>query len=489
MPPTPPELDFLLIGAGISGIGVACHLARGCPDKRFVILEQRERLGGTWDLFRYPGIRCDSDMCSFGYAFHPWPSDAIITGGESIREYLRETAEAYGVDRAIRYGHHVTRASWSSERARWTVRAEVDGPDGRTEHIFRARFLVMCPGYFSYERGFKPDIAGLDDFAGEVLHPQFWPEGFDYAGKRVVVIAKGGADVTMLQRSPTYYLSLPDVDRTVALARKVLPSDLVTRTALVRNTLTQLALYKACRRFPRAARAVLLAQVRKRLGGKVDMRHFTPRYDPWDERLCVVPNGDLFEVLRDGRATIVTDEIERVAPDGVLLRSGERLDADVLVTATGLDVRLFGGVHVEVDGEAVDPSERPLYKAAMIDGVPNFATIFGYANSSWTRKVDAVGPYLCRLARHMDRTGAEVAVPEGGARFISDDPFFPLKSGYAKRATALLPKQGERLPWRTTNNAALDYLMLRLGSLRDGHLAFRPARAPRPQPARDQLAA
>lgn len=504
---TDEDLDFIIIGAGISGIGAACHLVRRCPTKRLAILEQREAMGGTWDVYRDPGIRCDSDMYSFGYAFRPWPTNDIITSGQSILDYVRGTAVEYGVDKQIRYGHHVQRASWDSETDRWTVHALVRDGDTQQQQTLRARFLLLCPGVFRYDEAFTPDIPGIERFSGRVIHPQFWPDDLDHAGKRVVVIgsgatavtlvpsmAKTGADVTMLQRSPTYFVTVPWEDPSVRLARRFLPDAWVSRATLVRNTVAHFSFYTFCRRYPQQARRLLLAGVRRQLKGRtdatvdIDMKHFTPRYMPWDQRLCVVPSADLFKVLRQGRAKVVTDHIESVDEGGIRLQSGEYLDADVIVTATGFNLQLFGGIQIEVDGEHVEPGDRVLYNAAMIDGVPNFAMYFGYSNVSWTRKVDALSAYLCRLFNHMDRTGQDVVTPRGGEAFLSTQPFVEMTSGYLKRGVAQFPKQGSDGPWRTSNNVLLDTFKFRFAPLEDGHLELRRSRKNKKRGLRGEVA-
>ncbi|MGE0323773.1 MAG: flavin-containing monooxygenase [Polyangiaceae bacterium] len=478
------ELDFLIVGAGLSGIGVACHLTRRFPAKRLLLLEQRATLGGTWDVFRYPGIRCDSDMYSFGYGFRPWPTDATISDGASIRDYLRDTARIYGVDRKIRYRQQVLRAEWSSDEGCWTVTARGEGALAEQAH-YRCRFLLLCPGYFRYERGYTPELAGLDSFTGPVIHPQHWPQDFDCTGKRVVVIgsgatavtlvpalAKRGAHVTMLQRSPAYYLSIPSTDVSVRYLRRVLPDAWVSRAALVRNTLLQLSIYQLCRRYPERARALLLGRVRRSIGN-LDMRHFTPRYAPWDERICAVPDGDLFKVLRRGDAQIVTDRIARIEPDGVRLESGSSLPADAIVTATGFDLRLFGGVEFALDGARISLAKRLMHNALMFDGVPNLGMIFGYSNVSWTRRVDLAGAYLCRLTTYLDRERFAVVLPRAQPRHASDKPFVEMMSGYVRRAADQFPAQGTAGPWLTRNHVVLDALRAHFAPIDDGQLQFR----------------
>ncbi len=447
------------------------------------ILERREAIGGTWDLFRYPGIRCDSDMHTFGYAFRPWPADEVITDGEAIRTYVRETAEEFGVDRAIRFGHRVTAARWSSDRERWTVEAEVEATGEPV--TFTAAFLVSCTGYYDHDRGYMPDFPGVDRYEGRLVHPQFWPEDLDLHGTEVLVVGSGAtavtlvpamvdkaARVTMLQRSPGYVVSVPEVDRISRTLKRVLPAGVVADLARYRNLGIQLFLYHACQAFPRLMRRLILAGVRRQVGPDVDMRHFSPDYDPWDQRLCVVPDGDLFRVLRQGRASIVTDRLEEFTARGVRTGSGQELQADVVVTATGLELQLMGGIQVEVDGEVVDATDRLTYKSMMVDRVPNFALVFGYVNVSWTRKVDLVGHYLAGLLAHMDRIGASTVTPHGEDEPVADEPFVGLASGYVTRAADRMPRQGVRAPWRNTQNLVRDWITLRTTAIDDGHLQF-----------------
>ena len=480
---TTPDVDVLIVGAGVSGIGIACHLAIGHPERSVAILERRDRIGGTWDLFRYPGIRCDSDMNTFGYAFRPWPQDRIITDGESIRTYVRETAEAYGVDRTIRFGQRVTRASWSTEDGHWTVES-VDEHTGETSTT-TARFAVSCTGYYDYDRGHLPDFPGVEDYRGTFVHPQFWPEDLDHTGKKVLVIGSGATavtlipamaedaeQVTMLQRSPTYIVSIPEVDHLSSQLKKVLPDEFVANLARYRNLVIQLGMYYGSKAFPSLVRRGILAAVKRQVGPEVPLRHFSPDYDPWDERLCVVPNGDLFHTLRRGDATVVTDTLETFTENGVRLPSGEEIEADIVISATGLEVQLLGGITAEVDGQPVDATDRMTYKAIMVDGVPNFALVFGYVNVSWTRKVDLVGHYLNQLFDHMDRVGRRVVTPRGDDEAVTDEPFVGLSSGYVTRAMDRMPHQGARAPWRNTQNLVLDWLALRLLPIDDGHLDF-----------------
>ncbi len=485
------HFDVLIIGAGISGIGAACHLTRQCPGKRYAILERRQAVGGTWDLFRYPGIRSDSDMYTFGFNFKPWTGSKILADGPSIRRYVRETAQEYGVDRHIRFGLQVTDAFWSSAQGRWTVTARSEA--GGAPLRFSCAFLLGCTGYYNYDAGYQPEFPGQKAFQGRLIHPQHWPENLDYSGKRVVVIGSGAtaitlvpsmagtaAHVTMLQRSPTYILSLPAIDPISSRLQRFLPDMLVYRMARARNINLQRLLYNLSRRRPQVVRRLLLAGVRKQLGGKADMRHFTPGYQPWDERLCVVPNGDLFKAIRQGQASVVTDRIERFTRTGIRLQSGEELPADIIVSATGLNVQMLGGMRVEVDGKPLAPSERMTYKGVMIEGVPNAAIVIGYTNASWTLKADLASEYVCRVLRHMDKKGYTQVVAQDRDNSRTEETVMGgLNSGYIRRALDQLPRQGRKRPWRIVQDYLSDVPILRYAPIEDGVLRFSTA-PPRP---------
>jgi cation diffusion facilitator CzcD-associated flavoprotein CzcO len=478
------HFDVLIIGAGLSGIGAACHLRRDCPDKTFAILEARERSGGTWDLFRYPGIRSDSDMFTLGYRFRPWREAKAIADGPSILRYIRETATAHGLDPHIRYGRRATRASWSSQEARWTV--EVDNAQTGASEQLTCSFLFANTGYYRYDEGYSPEFPGSERFEGEIVHPQHWPERLDYRGKQVVVIGSGAtavtlvpamapdaAHVTMLQRSPSYVLSLPGSDRFADAVRRFLPAR--TAHAIVRwkNVLVTTGFYKLSRRAPDLVARLLKRGAARRLpeGYAVDT-HFTPSYQPWDQRMCLVPDGDLFEALSNGRASIVTDRIATFTERGLQLESGAELEADVIVTATGLNIQILGGMSMAVDGREVDFSETVGYKGAMFSGVPNFAMTFGYTNASWTLKADLIASYVCRLIKHMDQHGLTRAVPLAPDPALPRVPFLDLTSGYITRALDGLPKQGPHQPWRLYQNYPRDVAMLRMGAIDDGAIEF-----------------
>lgn len=479
----PEAPDVLIVGAGLSGIGAAVHLQRDCPHKSFVLLEARDAIGGTWDLFRYPGIRSDSDMYTLGYEFKPWRGAQSIADGPSIRDYIREAAAEHGIGAHLRTQHRLVSADWSAAEGRWTVEVE-RGPQ-RQRVQMKPRFLMFCSGYYSYAQGHRPQFPGEAQFAGPVVHPQFWPEGLDHAGKRVVVIGSGAtavtlvpemartaAHVTMLQRSPSYVVARPGVDAIAEALKRWLPVGLAYRLVRGKNVLVGMYFYRLMRKYPGPAKARLVRMVREALGPQVDVdKHFKPHYNPWDQRLCLVPDGDLFTALRDGRASVVTDQIETFTAEGLLLRSGQLLKADVIVAATGLQLKLFGDAKLSLDGQSVNPADLLVYKGMMFSGLPNLANTFGYTNASWTLKADLTSRYFCRLLRHMDRQGFTVFTPTRGAD-VMPEPFLDFTSGYVQRAAALLPKQGDRKPWRLYQNYVLDWLALRWGRVADGVMAF-----------------
>ena len=471
------DVDVLIVGAGLSGIGAAHRLQTRCPGKMYLILEGRERLGGTWDLFRYPGIRSDSDMYTLGYSFRPWTSPQAIADGGSILAYIRDTAETAGIDRRIRYRHRVERARWSSDDVRWTVEAR-DLATGALVEITCA-FLYVCAGYYDYDAGHTPAFAGRYRFRGRIVHPQQWTPEVAYDGARVVVIGSGAtavtlvpelarraAHVTMLQRSPTYIVSRPRRDAFADWMRDHLPEDAAYSATRWKNVLLGMGFYAFCRRSPDRARRFLVEQARRQLRGASDLAHFTPSYRPWDQRLCLVPDGDLFEAVRDGRASVVTDHIETFTEGGLALRSGAHLDADLIVTATGLQLKFFGGISVEVDGARVDPSRLLVYKGMMCTDVPNSAYCTGYTNASWTLKADLVSAYVCRLLRHMDAHGYTRCCPRRTGP-VEERPLLDLASGYVLRSAAHLPKQGSAAPWRLHQYYALDRLLFELSRVDD----------------------
>ncbi|QNJ99828.1 flavin-containing monooxygenase [Dyella telluris] len=477
-------LDVLIVGAGLSGIGMACHLAMDQPGLKVALVERRAAMGGTWDLFRYPGVRSDSDMFTFGYAFRPWHALDVMADGESIRRYVIDTAREYGVADKIHYGLKVVSASWSSEGRQWRLRL-FDGTRGETR-VLACRFLVVCTGYYNYDRGYLPAFPGIGLYQGQCVHPQQWPDDLDYRGRRVVVIGSGAtavtlvpalagqaAHVTMLQRSPTYILSLPRYDKISALLGRVLPRPLVFRMARRRNIFLTRLIYKAARRWPDKVRAFLVNGVRRQLGPDTDIRHFTPAYPPWDQRLCVVPDGDLFAAIRSGKASVVTGEIETFTQHGLRLRSGEELAADIVVTATGLEMQTLGGMQLDVDGQPRMMGELVTYKGVLLQDTPNFACIFGYTNAPWTLKADLAAAYVCRLLAYMRDHGAAVVTPRAPMGERQDESIMAtLTSGYVQRGASVLPKQGRDLPWRVLNNYERDRELLLKQPVQDQALEF-----------------
>ncbi|HET7071959.1 MAG TPA: NAD(P)/FAD-dependent oxidoreductase, partial [Nocardioides sp.] len=451
------HVDVLIIGAGLSGIGSAAHLTRELPHTTYLVLEAREVSGGTWDLFRYPGVRSDSDMYTMGYRFRPWRHDEALGSGERILEYVRETAQEYDVEPRIRYSHRVVRVCWDSDAALWTVEAEHDGETV----TFNARLLWSCRGYYDYERGHEPEFAGADDFGGTIVHPQRWPADLDYAGKDVVVIGSGAtavtlvpamaghaAHVTMLQRSPSYILSLPRRDPFVARARRWLPAGVAHRVVRWKSILVQSVFYRLSRCRPETVKRLVRRQNVALLPEGYDVdTHFTPRYEPWDQRMCFVPDADLFRAVRRGDAEVVTSAIERLDRDGIVLAGGRHLRADLIVTATGLTLSPFGGIELIVDGEKIDPSASMTYRALMLSGVPNFVFTVGYTNASWTLKVDLVAQFTCRLLGHLTRRGYRRVVPRPDPT-VGEVPLMDFTSGYVLRGLDQLPHQGDRDPWR-----------------------------------------
>ncbi|MGD6747773.1 flavin-containing monooxygenase [Streptomyces sp. BH106] len=486
------HVDVLVIGAGISGISAARHVLRDNPGASLVVLERRARVGGTWDLFRYPGIRSDSDMPTFGFGFRPWSDARILADGARIRQYVEDAASDGGILERTRFGRRAVSADFSHETGRWTVEVEHEGTG---EHeSYSAGYLVGATGYYDYDKPYRPEFPGEADYQGTLVHPQQWPEDLDYEGKRVVVIGSGAtaitllpamadkaASVTMLQRSPTYVLALPEVDPLTSVMKKLrAPARLTHKVVRTRNIALQRGSYAFCRKYPRLARKVLLGLVRAQAGKGVDMRHFSPKYKPWDQRLCVVPGGDLFKVLKRGKAAIATDHIDTFTADGIRLKSGEELKADIVVTATGLSVRLMGGMDVTVDGIPVDVTNRVLYKAVLLEGVPNMSLVIGYTNASWTLKADLAADYTARLLAHMRRNGHDIATPvaSDGDRSEFSVMGEALTSGYIARADKVMPRQGTRDPWRLWNNYYRDRAMLQNAPIDDSPLRFEKAGRP-----------
>ncbi len=475
---------MLVIGAGLSGIGAGHYLQANCPWASYAIFEARDAIGGTWDLFRYPGVRSDSDMFTLGYSFRPWQSAEAIVGGGSILQYIRDTAAEEGIDRHIRFNHRVVRAAWSSDDARWAVTAERTDT-GETVHL-TAGFLLSCSGYYRYDHGYTPDFAGLDRFTGPVVHPQQWPADLDHTGKRVVVIGSGAtaitlvpamarnaAHVTMLQRSPTYVAAFPSKDPFAVAAQAVLPRRWSGPAVRWFKAVTTQASYQISHLVPGLVKRVMLTGVTRQLPKGYDVAtHFTPRYNPWDERVCLAPDGDLFKAIRAGKASVVTDRIDTFTETGIRLESGAEIDADVIVTATGLELLFLGGIEMTVDGEPVDVASKLVYKGMMLEGVPNLAIAVGYTNASWTLKCDLTCDYATRLLNHLRALGLRQCTPVNRDPSIGREPMLALKSGYILRSADRFPKQGSRHPWRVYQSYVRDYRALKMGSLNDGAMEF-----------------
>jgi monooxygenase len=482
------HFDVLIVGAGLSGIGGACDLQRNCPSKSFAILEGRDAIGGTWDLFRYPGIRSDSDMHTMGYSFRPWAGEKAIADGPDILQYIRDTARACGVERHIKFGERAMRAAWNSAEALWTVDVE-SGPERRPVQ-YACNFLYMCSGYYDYSEGYMPGWPGMERFAGRIAHPQQWPGDLDYAGRRVVVIGSGATAVTlvpamaeraahviMLQRSPSYIAARPAKDAVANWMNRRLPANVAHGLVRWKNVLYGMYIYRMAKRKPEFLKNALITLVRQQLGPDYDVdKHFTPDYNPWDQRLCLVPDADLFAAIRSGKASVVTDRIEAFTETGLALRSGATLDADIIVTATGLKVQMMGGMEIVVDGKPVNLAKTMAYKGMMYSDIPNLASAFGYANASWTLKCELTSAYVCRLLNFMDARGFAWCVPRRRDASIAEETSLPLTSGYIQRAQCILPKQGSKRPWKLYQNYFLDLTLMRLGSVEDGTMEFGPPR-------------
>lgn len=481
------HFDVLIVGAGLSGIGAGHHLQANCPGKSYAILEGRDCIGGTWDLFRYPGVRSDSDMFTLGYSFRPWTESKAIADGSRILNYVRETAAEEGIDSKIRFNHRVKRASWSSQEARWTVEAERGAAEESLEPVrFTCNFLFMCSGYYNYAAGYTPEFPGSAEFAGRIVHPQQWTADIDTSGKRVVVIGSGATavtlvpelaktaeHVTMLQRSPTYVVARPAHDPVANRIRARLPQKLAYHVIRWRNVFWGMYFFQLCRRKPDRAKQLILGGVRMALGPDYDIStHFTPRYNPWQQRLCLVPDGDLFKSIKQGSASVVTSHIDTFTRDGIRLADGRELKADIIVTATGLNMQVLGGIEVSVDGQQVDFARTLNYKGMMYSDVPNLASSFGYTNASWTLKCDLTCEYVCRLLNYMDRRGYRQCVPRNVDPSITELPSLDFTSGYVQRSIAKLPKQGSKRPWRLYQNYALDIVTLRFGRMDDGVMRY-----------------
>lgn len=481
---TQQHLDVLIIGAGISGIGIGVHLTQKSPNKKFAILERREKIGGTWDLFRYPGIRSDSDMSTFGYEFKPWTGSKVLADGTSIRNYVNQTADEYKMLEKVHFNRQVKAANWSSEKKMWQLDV-FNSADNKTEQ-WTADFLLGCTGYYDYDKGFKPDFPQEDQFKGQIIHPQHWPENLDYSGKKVVIIGSGAtaitlvpamadtaAHVTMLQRSPTYIAAVPSIDKLYVKMKKVMPEKMAYSLTRVRNIGMQRLIYKLASEKPELMKKLLLKNVRMRIGKDVDMKHFTPNYNPWEQRLCAVPDGDLFKIVKKGKASIETDQIDHFTENGILLKSGKHLDADIIVSATGLNIQILGGIRATVDDKPISTCDHMLYKGILLSNVPNAAIIIGYTNASWTLKVDVAADYIARLLNYMDKKNYKVVVPKANADEITDDAIMgSLSSGYIKRALDVMPRQGKNPAWRVSMNYLKDKVDLRTSGFKNDVLSF-----------------
>ena len=475
--------DVIIVGAGLSGIGAAHHIKNKCPNHSFAILEARENMGGTWDLFKYPGIRSDSDMYTLGYIFKPWIAKEAIADGPAILSYIQETAQEDQTDQLIKYNHKVINASWSSESNHWTVEVELNGG---IKTNYSCDFLFMCSGYYDYDSGYMPDFDRIEEFGGTLIHPQKWPADLDYSGKKIVVIgsgatavtlvpelAKKAAHVTMLQRSPTYIINAPERDAIANFLRKILPNKVAYFLSRWKNILFSLGFFKACRKWPKTMKKLIMSGIRKQLGKDYDVqRHFSPNYNPWDQRLCLVPDNDLFESINAGTSSVVTDHIEHFTETGIKLKSGDHLDADIVVSATGLKLKFLGGLEVEVDGRPIKGSEMYCYRGMMFSDVPNLALAFGYTNASWTLKCDLTCDYVTRLLNYMRKHDVKKCVPRFVDPSVLPEPFVDFSSGYVLRSLDDLPKQGSKRPWKVYQNYILDIFNFRHSKLDDRALEF-----------------
>ena len=478
------KFDVLVVGAGISGIGAGYHLQKKCPGASYVILEGRDKIGGTWDLFKYPGIRSDSDMYTLGFRFKPWKEQEAIADAPSILNYLNETVEQFNIKEKIRFGKYVRNATWSSSSSSWTVDIE----DKSTNEITQmsCNFIFMCSGYYSYKEGYTPEFKGIEDFKGDVIHPQKWDENYDYSGKKVVVVgsgatavtlvpemAKKAGHVTMLQRSPTYVVSAPEKDKMANNLRKYLPLKLSYLIIRWRNILRQQYYFRLCRKYPQGVKRAIIREVKKALGSDYDVeRHFTPDYNPWEQRMCLVPDGDLFDQIRKGNASVVTDQIEKFTEKGILLKSGKEIVTDIIITATGLNLEMLSNINLTVDNKPIDISQTITYKGMMYSGIPNFASTFGYTNASWTLGADLTSEYVCRVINHMKKKNYNVACPKNDSNVETDPDYLNLTSGYIKRAQHIFPQQGKESPWRNNQNFLRDVFQIRYGRIDDGEITF-----------------
>lgn len=474
------HFDVIIVGAGLSGIGAAYYLNKYCPDRTYCILEMRESIGGTWDYFKYPGLRSDSDMYTFGYSFKPWKDPQAIADGDSILSYIKETAAENGIDKKINYKRKVQQVEWSSIESTW----KVDVRHGAIDEKYSCNFLFACSGYYSYEGGYTPDFEGSELFKGDIIHPQKWPEGYDYSNQKIVVIGSGATavtlvpelakkakHVTMLQRSPTYIANMPKEDILANFLKKIMPSKTAHFIARWKNILVGMAFFNLCRKFPKTLKKVIMAGAKKVLNEDVDVNiHFNPKYNPWDERLCAVPDNDLFESINTGASSVVTEHIDRFTENGVRLQSGDVIEADMIVTATGLRLELFSGIKMFIDGREIRPAEHFVYRGMMFSDIPNFALFVGYTNASWTLKSDLTGMYTCRLLNHMKKYGIKKITPRNTDDSMHQEPIIDFTSSYVQRSLDILPKQGTKKPWKLYQNYIKDYFSLKYSKLEDGYL-------------------
>ncbi len=478
------KIDVLVVGAGLSGIGAGYHLQKKCPETSFLILEGRENIGGTWDLFKYPGVRSDSDMYTLGYNFKPWKEQEAIADAPSILKYLNETVEEFNLKSKIRFGKYVKKARWSSDSNQWTVDIE-DKKTGKFSQIL-CSFIFMCSGYYSYKEGYTPHFEGKENFKGDIIHPQKWDPSFDYSNKKIVVIGSGATavtivpemaktakHVTMLQRSPTYVVAAPEKDNLANKLRKYLPLKFTYWLIRWRNILRQQYYFRLCKKYPKGVKNVIIREVKKKLGNDFDVKtHFTPKYNPWDQRMCLVPDGDLFEQINQGKASVVTDHIKNFTENGILLKSGKELKADVIITATGLNLEMLSTVEFFIDNKSVDISKTVTYKGMMYSGIPNLASTFGYTNASWTLGADLTSEYVCRVINHMKRNNYDVVCPKPNIGIEADPDYLNLTSGYIKRSLNIFPKQGKKAPWRNNQNYLIDIFQMKYGRIDDGEISF-----------------
>lgn len=478
------HFDVIVIGAGISGIGAGYHLQTKCPEKSYAILEGRDTIGGTWDLFKYPGIRSDSDMYTLGFSFFPWKEKEAIADGPSILKYLDETSKKFNIDKKIKFNHYVKDASWCSEKSVWTLK--VEDKNLMDTVTLSCNFIFMCSGYYSYEKGYTPDFEGINEFNGKIMHPQKWDTSIDYSDKEVIVIGSGATavtlvpemakyakHVTMLQRSPTYVVSAPQQDPLAIFLQKYLPSKLSYFIVRWKNILRQQWYFRLCKKNPKRVKDFIINQVRKSLGHDYDVdKHFTPNYNPWDQRMCLVPNGDLFKSIRKKQTSVVTDTIDKFTSTGIKLESGKTLAADLIVTATGLNLEICSNINLKVDGQDINLPDTVTYKGMMFSGVPNLVSTFGYTNASWTLGADLTSEYVCRLLNYMKKSSIKKCCPEANSKIENNDDWLNLTSGYIKRSKDIFPKQGKRSPWTNNQNFLKDIFQIRYGKINDGEIKF-----------------